>query len=339
MIPSILEELRGIEKQKNLRFIGRRENTFLAYLIYLKYLCDKKEYSYDDVIENDQLYDIMPEVVRINRYYLNDDTLPINRILIQLKRLDVKDLLLEFLDYVEKPIYLHGKNDRVAYVNIESELFSFYQDKGEASYYMRNIDAPRYEIFKVFDEILGVHNYYKADKDLKIEGFQYIYIYDVPRFRKNTRENIFDQVRRYLFHNENVVLITNYNKISNFREGRFIVRGIQTILLDDIKATIHFSNQSERKDITIINQNQVKDSEQLLKIIKNNRKQKGVLLKITVDDLIENHYRIGFHLYELEKTSKIKDINKIVDENTGYLERLNYINEKVEKEINKLLNR
>ena len=58
-----------------------------------------------------------------------------------------------------------------------------------------------------------------------------------------------------------------------------------------------------------------------------------------LNDLIDNNYRIGFHLYELEKTNKIKDINKIVDENTNYLKRLNIINEKVEKEINKLINR
>ena len=34
-----------------------------------------------------------------------------------------------------------------------------------------------------------------------------------------------------------------------------------------------------------------------------------------------------------------KDINKIVDENTNYLEKLNRINQTVEQEINKLLNR
>lgn len=341
MISSILDELRGIERQKNLRFIGRYENTFLAYLIYLKYLCDKNEYSYDDVIENEDLYDIMPDIIRMNRFYLKKDKLPINRILIQLRKLDIKDLLVEFLEHIEKPIYLHEEKDKIAYLNIESELFSFYQSNGEATYYMRSVDASRYDIFKVFDEILGIHNYYVIDHNLKIEDYNYVYIYDdVPRFRKSSgRENIFDQVRKYLIHNENVVLITNYNKISSFRDGRFIVRAIQTILLDDVKATIHFSNQSEKKDITIINQNQIKDFLQLQKIIKNNRKQKGILLKITFDDLIENHYRIGFHLYELEKSSKIKDINKIVDENTGYLERLNHINEKVEKEINKLLNR
>ncbi len=341
MIPSILEELRGIERQKNLRFIGKKENTFIAYLIYLKYLCDKKDYSYDDVIENERLYEIMPDIIRMNRYFLKEDKLPVNRILIQLRKYNIKDLLLEFLSYVHKPIYLHEDKDKIAYLNIESNLFSFYHEKGNATYYMKSIDASRYEIFKVFDEILGIHNDYVVDQELKVEDFNYVYIFDdIPRFRKNSnKENIFDQVRRYMLHNENVVLITNYNKISSFREGRFLARGIQTILLDHLNATIHFKDQSDKKEITIINHNQIKDSNQLKRIIKNNRKQKGVLLKITLDDLIENHYRIGFHLYELEKTHVIKDINKIVDENTYYLERLNHINEKVEKEINKLLNR
>lgn len=39
------------------------------------------------------------------------------------------------------------------------------------------------------------------------------------------------------------------------------------------------------------------------------------------------------------KKELFNDINKIVDENTMYLERLNIINMTVQREINKLLNR
>lgn len=75
-------------------------------------------------------------------------------------------------------------------------------------------------------------------------------------------------------------------------------------------------------------------------ILKNvNRKQKDILVKITKQDIINNNYRIGFNLYQLEKTNKIKDINKIVDQNTRYLQRLNTLNQQVETQINKLLNR
>ena len=39
----------------------------------------------------------------------------------------------------------------------------------------------------------------------------------------------------------------------------------------------------------------------------------------TYEELKENNLRIGFNLYQLEKNNEIKDINKIVDENTEYL--------------------
>ena len=63
------------------------------------------------------------------------------------------------------------------------------------------------------------------------------------------------------------------------------------------------------------------------------------LFKTNGKEILDNNSRIGFSLYELDKNDEIKDINKIVDENTKLLEGLNRINETVEEEINKLLNR
>ena len=63
------------------------------------------------------------------------------------------------------------------------------------------------------------------------------------------------------------------------------------------------------------------------------------LFKTNRKEILDNNSRIGFSLYELDKNSEIKDINKIVDENTELLEELNRINSTVEEEINKLLNR
>ena len=63
------------------------------------------------------------------------------------------------------------------------------------------------------------------------------------------------------------------------------------------------------------------------------------LSKTNRKEILDNNSRIGFSLYELDKNDEIKDINKIVDENTELLEELNRINSTVEEEINKLLNR
>ena len=58
-------------------------------------------------------------------------------------------------------------------------------------------------------------------------------------------------------------------------------------------------------------------------------------VSVPSEDMIVEMMEMGL----LDKSEDIKDINKIVDENTRLLEDLNRINETVEEEINKLLNR
>ena len=339
MINEVKEEI--IEYCNNNKYLIDKINILIAYLIHLKYLCDINTYSYDEVIQNDELYELNRDITRIkraisdSRFHLNK-IFPLNRILIKLKNIDTKELLLEFLDSIDKPLYLHSDSDKIAIINADYNPFTFYNPKGNTTYIM-NISY-YFETLKVFDNILGINNTYIDNNNIKDNNYDYIYIYDdTLRFSKY-KENILDDIKPLLKNNK-VVLIANYNKISNFREGRSLVRYIKTIILDNNKAIIEFINPKEDNEISIINTDLVKDRNKLLSIIKNNRKQKNILIKITTQDIRDNNYRIGFNLYRLEKTSKIKDINNIVDENTKYLERLNSINLTVEKEINKLLNR
>lgn len=196
-----------------------------------------------------------------------------------------------------------------------------------------------YETFKIFDKILNINNNYILLNDLNNYNYDYIYIYDnTLRFSKSS-DNLLETINKFLNISKNIILIARYNKISNFREGRFLTRFIKLILLDNKKAIIHFKKNKDNDEVTIINIDNIKDKNKILNIIKNNRKQKDILIKITYQDIRNNNYRIGFNLYQLEKTNKVKDINKIVDDNTKYLEKLNKINQIVEIEINKLLNR
>ena len=314
--------------------------TYVTYLIHLKYLCEINVYSFEDVIINNKLYDLNKEIHRIVKYN-KDIKIPINRLLLSIKNMTSKELLLELLEYLTKPLYLHKSNDKIAYLNIESNLYNYYNPKGNATYIMK---APeQYETFKIFDQILNITNNYiqlkDIEKELEKHYFDYIYIYDKSlRFSKSS-DNILEKINTYRYITNNIILTANYSKISSFREGRFIIRSIKTIILDGKKAIIHFQKNKDNEEITIINTDNVIDNNKLLNIIKNNRKQKGILLKTTVQEIRDNNYRIGFNLYQLEKTNKVKDINKIVDENTKYLERLNTINQTVEIEINRLLNR
>ena len=94
----------------------------------------------------------------------------------------------------------------------------------------------------------------------------------------------------------------------------------------------------ESTEISIINydKDKINSLDKLYNIIKTNRKQKDILVKTTYNELRENNLRIGFNLYQLEKENKVRDINKIIDENTRLLEQLNDINEDVENYWNKL---
>jgi len=335
MINELLKEIDEIILKYKLH-IGTNI-SYIAYLIHLKYLVETNEYTFDEVISNDYIYPLNKETQRIVKY--NNNKFPINRLLLNIKNISSKDLLLELLNYLNKPLYLHEENNSIAYLNIESNLYEYYNPKGNSTYIMKTPEY--YETFKVFDKILNINNNYISFRDIEKEeySFEYIYIYDnTLRFSK-LADNLLETIENLRHKTKNIILIARYSKISNFREGRFLTRYIKTIILDDKKAIIHFQRIKENDEITIINTDNIKDKNKLPSIIKNNKKQKNILLKITTNDIRENNYRIGFNLYQLEKTSKIKDINKIVDQNTKYLQRLNTLNQQVETQINKLLNR
>lgn len=338
MINDLIHEINTVINKN--KILLNQGIVFIPYLIHLKYLCEENIYSFDDVIANDQLYPLTKETQRFIKHNSNTK-LPINRILLSVKHMSSKELLLAYLEYLDKPLYLHDDNERTAYLNIESNIYSYYNKDGNSTYIMRIMDY--YDTFKVFDKILGIDNKYISIKDIENDldnyHYDYIYIYDNSfRFSKYS-DNLLDTIDKFFHITSNIVLMARYSKISNFREGRFLSRNIKTIVLDNKQAIMHFQKKKDNDQIVIINTDNIKDKRKLLSIIKNNRIQKDVLIKITLQDLRDNNYRIGFNLYNLEKANKIKDINKIVDENTEYLERLNRINQTVEIEINRLLNR
>ena len=338
MIKDLINEINSVINKN--RILLNQGILFIPYLIHLKYLCEENIYSFDEVIANDQLYPLTKESLRFIKHNSNTKT-PINRILLSIKHMSSKEILLEYLEYLDKHLYLHDVNDNIAYLNIESNIYSYYNKNGNVTYIMRFPEY--YETFKVFDKILEIDNKYVSLKDIENDlnnyNYDYIYIYDNSfRFSKSS-DNLLETINKFLNITNNIVLMARYSKISNFREGRFLSRYIKTIVLDNKQAIMHFQKKKDNDNITIINTDNIEDKSKLLSIIKNNRKQKDVLIKITLQDLRDNNYRIGFNLYNLEKANKIKDINKIVDENTYYLERLNRINQTVEEEINRLLNR
>ena len=327
------------EKQQRKSFSTLYMNILITYFLSMKYYCDIGKYSYEDVISEEELYEINFDIKRVKRFI--HPPFLIHRLLKDYIHISVKDLLVDFLSHLEKRITFHEKEDAL-YIGIIGNMYSFYDDTGNSTYMiLDDMDEEIFQSFQVFDNILGVHNKYLKEMEILPSNYHYLYIYDdTPKYRFLHHNNVYNRIEAYIKDIEHIILFTNFSKIGNFREGRMIAKYIQTIILQENKAIMMFSSYANQ-NISIINYDNEKipSFDRLKEIIQNNRRIKDILIKISNEDLKKNNYRIGFHLYQLEENNNIMDINKIVDENTHFLEELNYINDRVENEINKLLNR
>lgn len=341
MIDSLKEEILKYASNESERFFFKHySTTFIIYLVYLKYLCEKGIYSFKEVIMNPELYEITDDITRLKQG-LENHFFPIHSLLKNYEEIKASDLLLDFLNSLDRPIHFHEKETPI-YIGVERRNYAYYDETGNSIYIIgNNAKDDYYDVFKIFDEILGVTNQYLREEDIILSHYHYLYVYDdTPKYRFIKSSNEYTKVRYYLSSIDTVILCSNYSKISNFQEGRIVLRYLKTVILSTIKVFMIF--QKDFKDeISIINYDKEKISSEkrLLTIIQNNRKLKDVLIKTNCQEIKDNNMRIGFQLYQLEKKKEIQDINKIVDENTEYLRQLNNINEKVEREINRLLNK
>lgn len=337
MINDIINYLNNLED----RFINNHIDSILAYSIYLKYLCDYNKLDYDYILKNDDTYQFLYGTKLISKILIKKN-ISINKIVYKYKDTDISGLVNDFINLEKKDLEFHNNKDKILYIGYDKTNYSIYNIYGNATYTYNNENNELiYDLFKAFDEILGVNNKYFFEDDINVEDYNYIYINDnTPTYRYNDKR-IYEKIHMYIKYDKNVILKTKYSIISNFKYGRILVNYLKTIILEDNNATIIFDHNNQDKEISIINYDKsiIKDNESLYKIINDNKKRKNILVKTNKDEIINNNMRIGFKLYQLEKENIIKDINNIVDENTRYLERLNYININVEKEINKLLNK
>ena len=312
----------------------------LIYLIYLKYLCEKEIMEYNEITQSNDLDDVflMPTLFKMmfkNNYIL------LNSLLRNIVGVKAKDLVLELLKEYEKEL-IYPINEKKVFYYVRGLLSTFdlsgYDTTGNTIYlYEKNIRYYNYVIFKIFDEILDVHNeYIEIENDAYVKS-DILYIYDAtPKY--NSSDKITSFIRKNIPLFKKVIYCTKYSKISNFKEGRYLIHDLKTVIIKDKNTAMIFENNAN--EISIINYNnpKIENIEMLNKIIKMNRKQKDILVKTNYKEIRDNNMRIGFHLYQMDKKEDVFDINKVVDENTRILKELNNLNETVEKEINKLFN-
>ena len=347
MIDNLKEEIRK-QFEKESRYVPSSliERNIIELFI-LKYYCDNKEISYEDLNKEDQIKDIfIPS--NLTDYKIN--TIKNVKLLSLIQYYDLKDLIKEYIDNYGIGINIINNNlKKVCITNSYSDFI--YDQTGNTTYVTDKFTNSNYKVavFQFFDKVLDIQNKYVKYEKLvydRFNDYNYVYMYDdTPRYRfiKETSNDVYSLIRSILSINNNIkiVLHTDYKKVSNMKDSRFVINSMSKVLLfDEVNTFIYFENKENEK-VSIINydRTKIKSLDRLFEIIENDRKQKDILVKTTVSDIKNNYYCIGFRLYQTNNIESTRNINEIVAENTKLIEDLSRINKDIEQEINNLINR
>ena len=349
MIDDLRMDLKKVLKTNGIPPVDRYINYIVIYLIYLKYLCDTKKVDYEQIIHSKEFYNdfYLPDFIK---YRFNEESaIDVNKLLRNIIDESIIDLVNSYLLFWKKNINFYPVNDKKVFYNtlntgshvgIVIDLTS-YDINGNTTYILHNIkDNHFYDYYHVLDEILGNNNKYLEIDKIDFSEYKYFCIYDnMPRYLNNKYD---DDIYQIIIKNINkvneIILYTKYNKIGNFKEGRLVVRYLKNVIIKNNNAVLIFNKNANEVSIINYDNPKIVSFEKLQEIILNNRRQKDILVKASFDDIRKNNMRIGFNLYQMDKGKEEIDINKIVDDNTDLLRKLNHLNEEVEKEINNLFN-
>lgn len=342
-------------------------NTMIYFLLlYIKYLCDKKEknFNYPSIIQMENinpLLSLLPEEKIIKDYYekrLKDTA--VHKILATIQYNDIKELVLEFLEKQRDSVSLFP-----AFCEHDSSIVYLWTDDNFANYdvihpnvtYVMESYVSRvnyYSEFQLLDEMLGFQRTY-VDKlsDVALENVDVLFIHDmVPiyRFSKNVKgivESLEDILQKNCKTIKRVVLQVAYRKIAIFSSNYLLKHWLSKVVffqdnkMPDVYMEFQFLNLMENKDkqisLLLLDEKTEKDIPKLKKILQANRNKKDTLIKIKTDDVLENNHRIGFKMYALDNKLEIKEINDIIDENTELIQSLEQLNKKIAEEVNKLI--
>ncbi len=340
MITDLEEAIRKKLKSQNGYAASYSIERQLIALLVLKYLCDQGKESYPDLIKKGILKSWS---YKIDEYAIFANNIPTNLLaLIQYENLE--DLVQE---------YLKQKKSRLNIVNKGLPKLAFcshfnketYDPTGNTTYIINkfNVSISGLFNFKFFDLILGNNNQYLLYDQINFANYNYVYVYDRKakfNFIHDNENSTFDLVWRLLKKNANmeVILDTDYSKVAVIKNALYLLNKIAKIILFNDDTTYVYFNNLTKDTISIINCSNA-SMDKLEQIIKLNRKQKDVLVKVTPEDIRQNNYRLGFKLYQTEMKGENKSINELVDENTKLVDLLANINQDIELELNKLINK
>lgn len=319
--------------------------NFYIMLLYLKYLCDNKKYTYEEVIKSETIEKYISEFSPLLKgiYSIYKDC-EINKLLVFIQFENLKTLIYDFLNnYKNNKINILDKDKKIAYLT-NTYPFCIYDTNGGAlysNYDSERINERKCELFKLLDKMLNIKNEYKKQINQNdISNNSLIYIYDdalTYRYIKNI--DILNCVYKVInkFPNNEIIFETKYNKISTLKY-RFYYEKLRRVIIIKDSDTVYMQYNIDLNDKVSIVMYDESKGDALNKIIENDRKQKDVLVKVSTDEIYENNGKIGFRLYQ-NKSDQTRNINDIVDENSRLIANLSIINDEIKEEVDKLINR
>ena len=346
-------------KKANKYITAKRVDEIYISLIYILYLSGKKENKakIKELLAKEDLNSFYTYLKKEHNFtYICIEYINIKELLKVIKGQNYKELIEEFIKFQEDSEYkrlevFKKEKEKILYINTTDNFSNYNYNDKDASYLKETINRTYYStyyFYRILDEMLKLkRTYYNKYNEITIDEYDTIIINDTEPFYKYSlnKDNFIKDIEQNFYNYKGrIILKTSYNKISKFRYYYLVRRRLSKVILHAYvkNNTVYMEflpNNNENISLILLNEELANNNNKLQKIIESNRNKKGTLIKVTPEDIRNNNYRISFKIYEIENIQKIKAINDIVDENTKLTQKLERLNNVIEAEVNKLLER
>ena len=346
MINNLYEEVKKELSKQNKYVIDNNVRWGLLVLFYLKYLCDKKKYKFEDVIRSDSIEPFLSIDIPNSYYKVKYKDSKLNKLLSQIENEDLNKLIIEYINYIQKDKLnlIDDTKKKIVFTNAYNLIN--YDKLGKTTYISYNDDLSKIGLktYQLFDEMLKVKNKYLSNiEDAKVDKNTLIYLYDdIIGYRYRQTEYIISKIYSYVVKNRktSIILETEYKRIAKLKyESDYSFLNKVLIMKNSDTVYLYFNyKKSDLISIIMYDEEKIKSIDKLKEKLLKDRRQKDVLIKVSREEVKSNSGRIGFKIYQ-DKDEKKRTIQKIVDENSYLTDKLSKINDIIKEEINKLINK
>ena len=141
----------------------------------------------------------------------------------------------------------------------------------------------------------------------------------------------------------NIFMICNYSSISKYTNSvvsSLDLHRIKSISIDKDKAYINYvSSVREKTDYNFINIKNLTNilDDELEEVFNSEEEIEDVSINVTMKDIVDNRFRLGFTTYNEKMDITKKDILELVDKNEKIVERIKKLDVEIQRQIDKMI--